>query len=99
VRQLTRLLDAQRLSESSEVAVIDGKPPISLYREVIFRIQTQLKARGLYDGEMTSEFDDATQTALRAFQKAASIPVTGVPGQESLRRLFYPGANSPAPKS
>lgn len=39
--------------------------------------QTVLKERGFYQGRENGDFNDATRSALSAFQKKSSLPVTG----------------------
>jgi hypothetical protein len=88
--QLVRSLGRQRLTEYSDAVEVSKTPPQRLYREIIFRMQTQLKAYGHYDAEPTSLFDDKTETALRAFQAANALEQSGKPDQRTLIALFKP---------
>ena len=51
------------------------------------RIQKHMKHIGYYDGEQTGTFDDATETAVKAFQKANSLEETGVVDYKTLSLL------------
>lgn len=43
----------------------------------VFRLQSILKARGFYTGKVDYSFGEQTRSALKSFQKVASLPVTG----------------------
>jgi Putative peptidoglycan binding domain len=52
------------------------------------RIQEKLAARGLLDGTSPSgELDGPTRQALRRFQHDSDLPATGVPDDETVRKL------------
>ena len=99
MRRLVQSLKAQRLTEYSDLLKVPGEGVAPIYREVVFRLQTQLKALGHYAAEPSSQYDDTTIAAMRAFQTAEGLAVTGHADQESIRRLFYPRrtANAAAP--
>ncbi|MBX5482644.1 MAG: peptidoglycan-binding protein [Myxococcaceae bacterium] len=50
-------------------------------------LQRQLKGTGLYKGKISGTFDDATQLALQAFQKAKKLKVTGALDRATLKAL------------
>jgi len=54
------------------------------------RAQARLQEKGLYKGTPDGAFGDGTRKAFEAFQKQANIPVSGVPDQITLLRLFSP---------
>ncbi|MEM7406105.1 MAG: peptidoglycan-binding domain-containing protein [Pseudomonadota bacterium] len=83
-------MEAQRLTEYSATLPVAGAADGRLYREVVFRLQTRLKTLGFFDGEPTSELDQATRDGLRAFQAGAGLEENGNPDQPTLLRLFYP---------
>ena len=90
MRRLVQSLTAQRLTEYSDLLKVPGDGVAPIYREVVFRIQTRLKALGHYPGEPSSQYDEATVSAMKAFQADAQLPVTGHADQASIQRLFYP---------
>lgn len=89
VFQMATTLNPARLLEKSEFtqARSDGQQVV-LYREIIRRVQKQLKIRGHYAGEPNGNFDDATLAALKAFQKSKNLPETGLPDQVTLANLL-----------
>ncbi len=50
-------------------------------------LQEALAAEGLYDGEITGDFDDATLSAVMTYQEAEGLFVDGVIGRESAIQL------------
>lgn len=46
---------------------------------VIEKVQTALKEKGLYQGEVDGELDESTMKAIGEFQKANNLTVSGVP--------------------
>ncbi len=102
MRRLVQSLTAQRLTEYSDLLQVPGDGVAPIYREVVFRIQTRLKALGHYTDEPSSQYDESTVSAMKAFQAEAQLPVTGHADQASIQRLFYPpkaAADDAAPAS
>ena len=56
--------------------------------EQIKKMQEELKKRGFFLGETTSDFGPKTQQALIDFQKAANVEADGVAGQATLDLLY-----------
>lgn len=83
-------LEAQRLTEYSQSLPVEGAAEGRMYREVIYRMQTRLKALGFFDAEPNSELDQTTRDSLRLFQAGNGLEETGSPDQRTLLRLFYP---------
>jgi len=82
-------LNEDRLRTGSPiVAVRVGEREVPLYREVVRRMQEELKRRGHYRGEPTGEFETATEKAVAAFQRAQKLTPTGFPDQTTLWRLL-----------
>jgi hypothetical protein len=82
-------LTPTKLTEPSEpVEAKAGDKTVRLYKEVLKRAQARLQEKGLYKGSPDGAFGDGTRKAIEAFQKQANIPVTGVPDQVTLLRLF-----------
>ena len=90
MRRLVKSLMAQRLTEYSDLLKVPGEGVKPLYREVVFRLQTRLKALGHYNAEPTSQYDAATTAAVKAFQATVALPTTGHADQATIQRLFYP---------
>jgi len=76
----------QSLSQKTEVAM--GERKVSLYVEVLKRVQEKLAARGLYKGKMTGDYDQPTIDAMKAFQTSAKLKATGFPDQLTLWQLL-----------
>lgn len=53
----------------------------------IKRLQERLREFGFYNGKITSDFDEATQAAIVAFQSANSLSNDGVVGLLTLHAL------------
>ncbi len=54
----------------------------------VFRVQLLLKARGFYSDKLDSIFGRNTQTAVKAFQKAAGLTVDGICGPATWATLL-----------
>lgn len=55
---------------------------------VIEKVQTALKEKGIYQGEVTGQLDEATMNAIGEFQKANNLTVSGVPSRATRRLLL-----------
>ncbi len=55
---------------------------------IVQSVQQRLKKYGYFDGEVTSYFGSATETAVKAFQKNNGLKVDGVVGSETYSLLF-----------
>lgn len=103
VKRLIEDLAAQRLTEASELLLIEerinGKEiRLPIYAAVIQRTQTRLKTLGYHEAEPSRVFDLPTRAALKRFQKRMGRPETGLPDQVTLLLLFDQNAqrNQPA---
>jgi hypothetical protein len=81
---------------SSQMSANDGTVPVvtstrsrkvNIDSERVIQIQQALAKRGLYSGETTGIYDEATIDAMRRFQINSKIAVTGYPTAHSLKRL------------
>jgi peptidoglycan hydrolase-like protein with peptidoglycan-binding domain len=61
-----------------------------LARDMIQQVQTQLKLAGFNPGRTDGVFDTRTADALRHYQTAQGIPVSGLL-DEPTRRVMFPG--------
>jgi peptidoglycan hydrolase-like protein with peptidoglycan-binding domain len=55
---------------------------------VVEKVQTALKEKGLYQGEVNGELDEPTMNAIGEFQKANNLTVSGVPSPSTRRLLL-----------
>ena len=58
----------------------------------IVELQRRLLALNYYAGTITGEFDAATTTAVKAFQKANGLKADGVAGPATQKKLYADGA-------
>jgi peptidoglycan hydrolase-like protein with peptidoglycan-binding domain len=59
-------------------------------KEQIKQAQALLKGRSLYDGEASGKLDDGTRAALRKFQEAEGLKVTGTLNAVTLQKMSIP---------
>ncbi|MEQ8233390.1 MAG: peptidoglycan-binding domain-containing protein [Gammaproteobacteria bacterium] len=89
VFQLTRSLYPQRVQARSPlVEVRVGEQALVLYRATIEAMQARLRLRGLLSSAPSGVYDTATTEAIRSFQRAQDLPVTGLPDQVTLGHLL-----------
>ena len=50
-------------------------------------VQTKLKTGGMYAGEATGKLDDPTREAIRKWQAANGVKVTGTLNKETLEKM------------
>ncbi|HEV2765038.1 MAG TPA: peptidoglycan-binding domain-containing protein [Pyrinomonadaceae bacterium] len=62
-------------------------PVFRATKEQIKQAQSFLKQRGLYAGEPTGKLDDTTRAALRKYQEAEGIRVTGTLNRLTLEKM------------
>lgn len=93
VRAMVRSLGPGRLTAASPPVTIaaGGGWQIVLPAAIIARAQAALLRRGLYQGLANGAADARFLAAVAAFQRAERLPVTGLPDQETLFRLFARG--------
>lgn len=89
VDAMAAALFPNRLKANSELVTIEGEgKTLQLYRSILMRVQQSLAELGYYGRQIDGQFDDATRSALRAYQQDKAVPVTGLPDQETLYQLF-----------
>lgn len=65
-------------------------PVFRATKEQIKQAQTILKQRNFYSGEATGKLDADTRTALRKYQEAESLKVTGTLNRATLEKMTIP---------
>ncbi len=89
VAGLANSLKPDRLKTLSErVKAENGDRTVSVYREVLRRVQRALAERGFYFGQIDGLYGPNTRLGIEAFQRAEKIAVTGLPDQVTLLRLL-----------
>lgn len=76
----------QNAAASKAVAKRRGAP-FRATKEQVKQAQEILKQRGLYTGEVTGRLDPATRAALRKYQQAEGLRVTGTLNRETLEKM------------
>lgn len=96
---LAETLKPQRIESRSErvaIPVEGADQPLRIYRATLERVQRALNEEGYEVGPVDGEYGQATAQALRALQEdTEGLPVTGVPDQATMLRLFYPDQEAP----
>ncbi len=88
---ITQIAPTKLSQPSDPVQAKSGDTTVVVYKEVLKRAQEKLAQKGLYKSAADGAFGDGTRKALEAYQKQANIPVTGLPDQQTLARLFSEG--------
>ena len=89
VDSLITEIGPDKLQQSStKVQIVEGERKTALYRETIRRMQVKLTELGLFKDEADGRFNDATRSALIAFQSDLEFETTGFPDQTTLWRLL-----------
>lgn len=86
---------AQNANSSSATAGAASQAPATTKRGPVFRAtkdqikqaQTLLRARGLYAGEPVGKLTDDTRAALRKYQEAEGLKVTGTLNRATLEKM------------
>lgn len=72
-------------------AVQQKRPPVfRATKAQIKQAQTLLKARGLYAGEASGKIDEPLRAALRKYQEAEGLKVTGTLNGATLQKMSVP---------
>jgi hypothetical protein len=85
------------VAQSESVVIKSGDTTMTLYKEVVVRIQKALTQRKLFAGKADGRYADDTKRAMEAFQKSQNLPTTGLPDRQTMFALFQPQpASSPS---
>lgn len=68
----------------------------AFWQDLAKRVQLELARRGYYHGQINGVIDSNSQQAIRAFQKAQGLPVTGLIDPGVLRALRLPVPQIPS---
>ena len=71
----------------------ESKPRGPIFRatkDQIIEAQKMLKSKGMYSGEETGKLDDPTRDALKKYQEANGVKVTGTLNQMTLEKMGIP---------
>lgn len=78
-------------ADAGAAVVQKKRPPVfRATKEQIKQAQTLLKARGLYAGEATGKIDEPLRAALRKYQEAEGLKVTGTLNGTTLQKMSVP---------
>ena len=70
-----RVLPNQAKDVKADVKLLSDRGTSTV--RAVQALQRHLRAAGVYSGPVSGSFDEATQTALKAFQTAKKLPATG----------------------
>jgi len=73
--------------------------PRSFWQDLARKVQSELARRGYYHGQINGVIDSDSRQAIRAFQKAQGLPVTGLIDPGVLRALKLPVPQIPSRSS
>lgn len=83
--------DPPAKTENGAAAVKKKRPPVfRATKEQIKQAQTLLKGRGLYAGEAGGKIDEPLRAALRKYQEAEGLKVTGTLNGATLQKMGVP---------
>ncbi len=113
-QELTAILNGEQITTVSTVQSTPEPTPQATYAtlvkddksEAVLEMQNRLYILGFLLDDRDGQFGNKTQTAVKAFQQAAGLPVTGIADNETLTLLYSEDAPrteyaqvTPAPKS
>lgn len=81
-------LAQERQQDVTLIKGLDGGTYEPYAAAVIEKVQTALKAEGLYPGEVTGVLDEDTMKALGEFQRQHNLTVSGVPSPQTRKLLL-----------
>lgn len=97
---LRALSRARVRSDSPIVDMKSGDATASLRQETLLLVQQRLNERGVLKGKPDGSFGPQTEAALKDYQKAEKLPVTGVADSATVIRLLIEQApKEPPPKA
>ena len=108
-RHMAAALKVTRIPSFSDTVVVQGKVEIEgqaapheitlrMYKETVRRLQNNLRSVGYFSEPIDGVYGDALRAAMRKYQTANSLTVTGLPDQLTLLKLLRQ-PSKPATKS
>ena len=89
LRALFEKIHQDRLLERSQkTEVVVGDRKVSLYAEVLKRVQRKLRSANFYKGKIDGDYGRNTVEAMKKFQASVSFQPTGFPDQATLWKLL-----------
>ena len=89
VSKFLQAVHDDRLESKSKVLTLEhGGRKETIYQATLKRMQQVLANRGYYQGTADGIYGPGTRGAIVSFQKTKKLPVTGLPDQLTLHRLF-----------
>ncbi|MGE0658866.1 MAG: peptidoglycan-binding domain-containing protein [Reyranellaceae bacterium] len=101
---LRALSRARVRADSPVVEMKSGEATANLRQETLLLVQQRLNERGILKGKPDGTYGPQTEAALKDYQKAEKLPVTGVADSATVVRLLIeqapkePPPKAPAPK-
>ena len=83
---------AQEMRATGLVMGLDGEPYAVPDKGTLEKVQTTMRDRGLFRGEVSGHLSERTMTAVAAFQEQNGLAVTGVPAPYTRTVLYAPPA-------
>lgn len=77
----------QNTNTTAVKTAVKRGPVFRATKEQIKTVQAMLKERSLYSGEQTGKLDDATRDAIKKYQEAEGIKVTGTLNKNTLVKM------------
>lgn len=65
-----------------------GADTMTSLKNTVTALQSDLSRRGFYSGKIDSSFGKGTQSAVKAYQKAAKLDQTGIAGTATMKKLY-----------
>ncbi len=81
-------LTEETSNEQANATARQAEEALKLNKQTRSLIEGRLEALGLKPGEVDGEFDKATRRAIRRFQQARDLPVTGFLSQQTVVRIL-----------
>lgn len=86
-KQTTERAKTVQPAKTEQKATTEHKEHLKLNKDEIISLQNALAKAGVYKGKVDGVLGKATKRALRKYQKANNLKVTGEPNEETLTKL------------
>lgn len=98
---LRAMARARVRADSPLVEMKSGETTVAVRQEVLLNVQQRLNQRGLLKAKADGNYGPQTEAALKEYQKAEKLPVTGVADAPTVLRMLVeqaPAQQAPAQK-